>query len=243
MLPEIVQDITYPSDPPAASKVSLIRPLVMSRDYPSQANRRKDTQERSENRGRRQSSLLSKLLNIQMGNFLGVFQVIEASDEIADQNWSDRLLHQAPFYHNSDRKVMAQTCIHHALLIQKYYNIGETKTWEFCQRLSQDKEEADDFLREVNAVYTRRFPPVDSRHGGDIFDEDRHRRPSQSGPVQQGRRGSALAREDQTARPSQDPVYFLPAEDIDFDVITRDITKYVGQSARVRLGKKDVRLR
>jgi hypothetical protein len=215
----------------------------MSRDYPSQANRRNDTQERSENRGRRRSSLLPKLLDVQMGNFLGVFQVIEVSEEITDQNWSDRLLHQASFYHNSDRKIMAQTCIHHALLVQKYYNIGATKTWEFCQRLSQDKEEANDFLKEVNAVYTRRFPAAGSRQGGDMLDEDRHRRPSQSGLVQQGRRGSVLAREDQTAKPSQDPVYFLPAEDIDFDVITRDITKYVGQSARVRLGKKDVRLR
>ena len=215
----------------------------MSRDYPSQAYRHNDTQERGENRGHRQSSLLSKLLNVQMGNFLGVFQVIEGSEEIAEQNWSDRLLKQAPFYHNSDRKVMAQTCIHHALLVQKYYNIGGTKTWEFCQRLSQDKEEAEDFLREVNAVYTRRFPPADSRPGGGMSGEDRHRRPSQSGAVQQGRRGSVLAREDQTARPSQDSVYFLPAEDIDFDVITRDITKYVGQSARVRLGKKDVGLR
>jgi hypothetical protein len=181
-------------------------------------------------------------MKVQMGNFLGVFQVIEVSEEIADQNWSDRLLQQAAFYHNSDRKVMAQTCVHHALLVQKYYNIGGTKTWEFCQRLSQDKKEAEDFLREVNAVYTRRFPATDSQQGGDVFGEDRRRRPSQSGAVQQGRRGSVLAWEDQTARPSQDPVYFLPAEDIDFDVITRDITKYVGQSARVRLGKKDVRL-
>jgi hypothetical protein len=212
----------------------------MSRDYPSQANRRNDTQERSENRGHRQSSLLPKLMKVQMGNFLGVFQVIEVSEEIADQNWSDRLLQQAAFYHNSDRKVMAQTCVHHALLVQKYYNFGGTKTWEFCQRLSQDKKEAEDFLREVNAVYTRRFPAADSQQGG-MFDEDRRRRPSQSGAVQQGRRGSSvLAWEDQTARPSQDPVYFLPAEDIDFGVITRDITKYVGQSARVRLGKKDV---
>jgi hypothetical protein len=177
-----------------------------------------------------------------MGNFLGVFQVIEVSEEIADQNWADRLLHQASFYHHSERKIMAQTCVHHALLVQKYYDIGGTKTWEFCQRLSQDKEEAEHFLREVNAVYTRRFPGADSREGGDTFDEDRPRRPSQSGPVQQGRRGSVLAREDQTPRPAQDKVYFLPAEDIDFDVITRDITKYVGQSARVRLGKKDVRL-
>jgi hypothetical protein len=165
----------------------------MSRDYSSRVNRRDDTQERNENRGRRRSSLLSKLLDVQMGNFLGVFQVIEVSEEIEDQDWSDRLLNQASFYHNSDRKVMAKTCIHHALLVQKYYNIGGTKTWEFCQRLSQNQEEAEDFLREVNAIYTRRFPAADSRQGGDMFDEDRHRRPSQSGPVQQGRRGSVLA--------------------------------------------------
>jgi hypothetical protein len=214
----------------------------MSRDNTSQANRYNDAQEQSENRGRRRSSLLPKLLDVQMGNFLGVFQVIEVSQEIADQDWFDRLLHHASFYYRSDRKIMAQTCIHHALLVQKYYDLGGTKTWEFCQRLSRDKEEADRFLREVNAVYTRRFPAVDSRPGSDMLDEDRPRRPSQPGAVQQGRRGSVLAREDQTPRPPQENVYFLPSEDIDFDVITRDITKYVGQSARVRLGKKDVRL-
>jgi hypothetical protein len=213
----------------------------MSQDYPSQINRRNDAQERSENRGRRRSSLLPKLLDVQMGNFLGVFQVIEASEEIKDQNWFDRLLHQASFYHNSDRKVMAQTCVHHALLVQKYYDLGGTKTWEFCQRLSQDKEEAERFLREVNATYTRRFSAADSRPGGDMFDDDGPRRPSQPGAGQQGRRGSVLAREDQTLRPPpQENTYFLPAEGIDFDVISRDITKYVGQSARVRLGKKDV---
>src|SRR3954451_297917 len=159
----------------------------MSRDYPAQANRRNDTQEPNENRGSRRPSLLLKLLDVQMGNFLGVFQVIEVREEIAEQNWADRLLRPASFYHHSERKIMAQTCVHHALLVQKYYDIGGTKTWEFCQRLSQDKEEAEHFLGEVNAVYTRRFPAADSREGGDTFDEDRRRRPSQSGPVQQGR--------------------------------------------------------
>jgi hypothetical protein len=212
----------------------------MSRDYPSQTNRHNDAQERSENRSRGRS-LLPELLDVRMGNFLGVFRVIEVSEEITDQNWSDRLLQQASFYYNSDRKNMAQTCVHHALLVQKYYDLGGTKTWEFCQRLSQDKEEAERFLREVQAVYTRRFPAADSRRGSvDTLDEDRPRRPSQPGAVQQGRRGSTIAREDQTLRPPQEKVYFLPAEDIDFDVITRDITKYVGESARVRLGKNDV---
>src|SRR5271156_4273329 len=96
------------------------------------------------------SSLGRDFLEVGVGDWYGCLRFIRRNKRIVSELEIQAFLAQASKYQRAGEESAAQTCIHHALLLRKWDQLGENGGEDFLNRLIEgNRQDKESFLGDV----------------------------------------------------------------------------------------------
>jgi hypothetical protein len=100
------------------------------------------------------SSLDSDITSVRRGDYPGLVRFINQHPWIADTQEINRLLTQASVHETAGESSLAVTCVHHALALRKWRNLGPQEAAKYFESLADGGESTTEFMRNVTKVLT-----------------------------------------------------------------------------------------
>lgn len=120
---------------------------------PAPSGLTKDSSEgRAYSLGSPPSGLGSDITSVRCDDYLGLVRFISKYPRIADTQEINRLLTQASVHETAGESSQAVTCVHHALALRKWRDLGPQKAGKYFESLAEGGETTTEFKRDVAKV-------------------------------------------------------------------------------------------
>jgi hypothetical protein len=124
----------------------------MSRRPPPSGLTKDTSDRRTDSRGSPLSGLGSDITSVRLGDYPGIVRFIKQQPRIADTQEINRLLTRASVHKTAGESSLARTCVHHALALRKWRDLGPHEAGIYFESLAEDGEKTRAFMRDVTKV-------------------------------------------------------------------------------------------
>jgi hypothetical protein len=119
----------------------------------------KDTSEgRAYSQGSTPLSLSSDITSVRYGDYPGLVRFINKYPRTADTQEINRLLTQASVHETAGESSLAATCVHHAIALKKWRNLGPQEAGKYFESLAEGGKTTTEFMSDITKVLTALQP-------------------------------------------------------------------------------------
>jgi Cdc37 Hsp90 binding domain len=120
---------------------------------PAPSGLTKDTSEgQAYSRGSLPSGLGLDITSVHSGDYSGLVRFIKKYPRIADTQEIQRLLAQASVHKTAGESSLAETCVHHALVLRKWCSLGAQEAGKYFESLAEGGQTTTEFMHDVTKV-------------------------------------------------------------------------------------------
>ena len=116
----------------------------------------KDTSEgQAYSQGSTPLGLSSDITSVRRGDYPGLIRFINKYPRTADTQEINRLMTQASVHEAAGQSSLAATCVHHAIALKKWRNLGPQEAEKYFESLAEGGKTTSEFMSDVTKYWRR----------------------------------------------------------------------------------------